>query len=106
MLDKTAELFSSTRQSVPGSSIGNLQSTQAADDRDNSADFDWSNDSSIILRPQPGIAAYYNKANELVIRQEAVRGYDEEDRLIFINPENQQTFIDKLTDIMGVPSLG
>jgi hypothetical protein len=71
----------------------------------NDDDFDWNTDDSIILKEQRATAAYHNKGGELVIRQKAC--WDEEgDIFILVAPENCDTFIDRLTDIMRIPSMG
>jgi hypothetical protein len=70
---------------------------------DDSADFDWSNDDSIILREQPQTAIYFNAHGGLVIRQ---RSWPDDDVYVYINAELIDVFIDKLTDIIGVPSVG
>jgi hypothetical protein len=74
---------------------------------DDSKDFDWSNDDSIVLREQPETAIYFNPNGALVIRQRAVWPNDEDgDPYVYINPENIEHFLDKLTDICGVPCVG
>ena len=68
-------------------------------------DFDWSSDDSVVLHHQPAVAAYINQAGGLTIRQE--RSWDQdEDIIIAIAPENVGEFIDKLTDVIGIPSFG
>ena len=68
-------------------------------------DFDWNNDDSVVLHHQPAVAAYINHAGGLTIRQE--RSWDQdEDIIIAIAPENVGEFIDKLTDVIGIPSFG
>jgi hypothetical protein len=68
-------------------------------------DFDWGNDEDIVLREQQSIAIYRNMHGGLVIRQE--RGWDqEEDVCIIVTAENINTFIDRLTDVAGIPSFG
>jgi len=70
-----------------------------------SAGFDWVDDDSIILRHQPAVAVYIGQNGHLVIRQE--RQWDEDgDTIICIAPESIDTFIDKITDVVGVPSIG
>jgi hypothetical protein len=67
--------------------------------------FDWNDDDSIILKEQKAIAAYYNPAGGLVIRQKA--DWDEDrDTYVVITSTNCDAFIDRLTDIMGIPSFG
>jgi len=67
--------------------------------------FDWFTDDSIVLERQLPVAIYFNKRNHLVIRQEA-DGYSDEDTVIFIAPQNIAEFIDKLCDVVGIPSVG
>jgi hypothetical protein len=72
---------------------------------DDAADFDWFSDDSIVLRPQLAVAIYQNERGGLVIRQE--RNWDEDnDTFIVISPENISAFIDKITDVAGIPSFG
>ena len=67
-------------------------------------DFNWSaDDSSIILREQPETAVYFNREGSLVIRQHR---WPDDDMVIFISASNIDTFLDKITDICGVPSVG
>ncbi|MCC8956133.1 hypothetical protein H8B02_22680 [Bradyrhizobium sp. Pear77] len=65
-------------------------------------DFDWSVD-PMVLREQLATAIYFNDTGDLVIRQKQWPG---EDNLIFVAPNCQQEFIDKLTDALGIPSFG
>jgi hypothetical protein len=68
-------------------------------------DFDWTDNNAVVLHEQPATAVYFNTQDGLVIRQE--RTWDrEEDTFIVISKENVQQFVDKLTDICGVPSIG
>ncbi|MGY4160199.1 MULTISPECIES: hypothetical protein [unclassified Bradyrhizobium] len=66
-------------------------------------DFDWSVDGAMVLREQLATAIYFNDSGDLVIRQ---RQWPGEDNLIFVAPNCQQEFIDKLTDALGIPSFG
>ena len=70
------------------------------------SDFDWSKDEdSIVLRQQLAVAVYWNGAGGLTIRQE--RDWNqEEDAIIAIAPENVSAFVDKLTDVIGIPNAG
>lgn len=68
-------------------------------------DFDWLNDNSVVLREQPETAVYFNADRALVIRQRAAWN-QEDDPFVFISPANIGEFLDKLTDICGVPSVG
>jgi hypothetical protein len=68
-------------------------------------DFDWHDDDSVVLRHQPAVAIYRNNAGGVTIRQE--RSWDQdEDVTIYIDRDNIPAFIDKLTDICGIPSAG
>jgi hypothetical protein len=55
--------------------------------------FDWLNDPAVILHDQAAIAAYFNRCNELVIKQRDTLG---EEATIFITPENVERFLDGL----------
>lgn len=68
-------------------------------------DFDWANDPSVILQEQRATAIYKNKYDGVVIRQE--RSWDEEsDPFLVIAEHNCATFLDRLCDLMGIPSAG
>jgi hypothetical protein len=66
-------------------------------------EFDWSQDDSVILRQQPETACYYNAEGSLVIRQ---RGWPDEDSVVIIAAPCVDAFIDGLSDIAGIPSVG
>ena len=66
------------------------------------SDFDWNIDDSVILREQPATAVYFNKNDDLVIRQKRWP----EDAFIYISAESLDTFLDKLSDACGIPSIG
>ena len=68
-----------------------------------SEDFDWSDDSVVVIREQPETAIYFNPTGGLVIRQR--NGWDE-DHYVYINAPLIGIFIDKLCDVVGIPSLG
>src|SRR5262249_950592 len=67
------------------------------------ADFDWSDTDSVILPEQPATACYFNPRGELGIRQK--QGPDDHS-FIYIAPDFISEFVDKLTDIIGIPSVG
>jgi hypothetical protein len=68
------------------------------------SDFDWvKNEDDIVLRSQPETAIYFNPHGSLVIRQ---RNWPDDDAFVVINAESIDRFIDKLTDIIGIPSVG
>jgi hypothetical protein len=66
-------------------------------------EFDWEADDIVAFHEMPRTAIYWNQHGALVIRQQ--RHYDE-DAFIFISPEMIDSFIDKLTDFVGIPSVG
>jgi hypothetical protein len=68
-----------------------------------SEDFDWSDDSLVVIQEQRETAIYFNPAGGLVIRQ---RIDWEEDVYVYINAPLIAAFIDKLCDIVGIPSTG
>jgi hypothetical protein len=70
-------------------------------------DFDWqANDDAIVVKPQPGIAVYLNKADDVVIRTQNTTYPGEDDHFAFIQPESLQAVIDRLCDIAGIGSGG
>lgn len=79
-----------------------LAEPPAVDDAD---DFQWDDD-SVVLHDQPATAIYFNKFGGLVIRQEARWPSDEDDPYVVIAPNNVAAFIDKITDVVGIPSVG
>jgi hypothetical protein len=72
----------------------------------NGKSFDWIDDrNAVLLSEQRAVAAYFNADDDLVIRQE--RSWcDDEDQIVVIHKDNIAAFIDKLTDICGIPSVG
>jgi hypothetical protein len=66
-------------------------------------DFDWSDPDAEILPQQPRTAAYFDVAGSLVIRQQ---NWPDEDSVIIIASASVDTFIDKLCDVIGIPSFG
>jgi hypothetical protein len=67
--------------------------------------FDWLTDNSVVLQEQPQTAVYFNSTGGLVIRQQVSCGLDD-DTFILIAPQSIGEFLDKLTEICGVPSFG
>jgi len=65
--------------------------------------FDWSGD-SVVLEEQLRVAVYIGERGDLVIRQRADWNQDE-DTVVLIAPQNIMEFVDKLTDVAGIPSL-
>jgi hypothetical protein len=68
-------------------------------------EFDWFKDESVILEEQLPVAVYFNERDHLVIRQRDP-WHGDEDTFIYIAPQNIDAFIDKLTDVVGIPSAG
>jgi hypothetical protein len=58
-------------------------------------------DSSVVLHGQAATAIYFNGDNSLVIKQE---NWPDDDHYIIITESNIEAFLDRLTDICGVPS--
>jgi hypothetical protein len=69
------------------------------------SDFDWNDPETVTLQEQPATAIYFNPVGVLVIRQR--RAWDQdEDAFVYISPENVGVFLDKITDVCGVPTVG
>jgi hypothetical protein len=67
-------------------------------------DFDWSEaDDCIVLHHQPKTAIYRNPDNSIVIRQ---YNWPDEDSFVVITESNIDGFLDKLTEVCGIPSCG
>jgi hypothetical protein len=66
-------------------------------------DFDWNDTESVVLHEQPATACYFNEDGGLVIRQ---RRWPDDDSWVVIAADQIDTFVDKLTDIIGIPSVG
>jgi hypothetical protein len=75
----------------------------SADAPEANSDFDWNDTESVVLHEQPATACYFNEDGDLVIRQRCWPG---DDVLVVIAPDQIDTFIDKLADIIGIPSAG
>ena len=68
-----------------------------------SEDFDWSDTESVVLSEQRETAIYWNASGELVIRQKC---WPDDDVWVVITEGQVDRFLDKLTDICGIPSIG
>jgi hypothetical protein len=66
-------------------------------------EINWFTDDCVVLYEQPSTAIYFNRVGALVIRQEGRDGPDD-DPFIIIAKNNIEEFLDRLTDICGVPS--
>jgi hypothetical protein len=69
-------------------------------------DFDWCNDDAVVCVEQIPVAAYLNEAGCLVIRQKADWPHQEDDAFVIVAEANVMTFIDKICDLAGIPSVG
>jgi len=67
-------------------------------------EFSWNDDDSVVLQEQRRKAIYFNTRGELVIRQECNWPHEDSDIVVIIAKNNIEQFLDKLTDICGVPS--
>jgi hypothetical protein len=56
-------------------------------------DFNWADDPAVVLQTQYGTAIYFNKFDEVVIRQQR---FDDEDVFIYIQPTFIREFINRL----------
>ena len=68
---------------------------------DSRHDFDWDAGDIVVLHEQPRTALYFNVNGALVIRQER---WMDDDVFVFIAREYLDSFVDKLTDMLGIPS--
>ena len=67
------------------------------------SDFDWGDVDGVVLAEQAETAVYWNPKGDLVIRQ---RNWHDDDSLIFISKNSVDEFVDKLCDVVGIPSFG
>jgi hypothetical protein len=78
---------------------------QPVEDEEGDLDFDWDDKETLVFRRQLAVAVYRNPEGALVIRQEP--DWNEDcDTYIVISPENVSAFIERLTDVAGIPSIG
>lgn len=84
---------------------GNLPPTKVPAVVPDNRKFDWNDDDSVVLHEQPETAIYWNPHGALVIRQRASwNEYD--DPFVVVAANNVHDFLDRLTDICGIPSAG
>jgi hypothetical protein len=69
-----------------------------------SGDFSWDDAEAVVLHEQPETAVYWNPNGDLVIRQR--RHWPDDDVWVVITGDSVDRFLDKLTDICGIPSVG
>jgi hypothetical protein len=67
---------------------------------------DWNKTKSVVCEQQDAVAIYFNSTGALVIRQQADWPHQEDDSIIIIAEHNIDHFLDRLTDICGMPSFG
>jgi hypothetical protein len=89
----------------PGQDTGKTQEKPGTSDvvpraSDDNKDFDWYADDLVVLQEQPRTALYFNPNGALVIRQ--VNEYFD-DPFVFIAPEYFESFMEKLSDLFGIP---
>lgn len=80
---------------APGPNVGKSDS-----------DFDWHENDSVVLREQPETAIYFNAYGQLVIRQREDWPHENGDPYVVISENNISDFLDKITAICGIPSVG
>jgi hypothetical protein len=68
--------------------------------KDDDKYFDWGADDLVVLHEQPLTALYFNPNDALVIRQQ---NWPEGDRFVFIAAEYLESFVEKLSDLVGIP---
>jgi hypothetical protein len=62
-------------------------------------EFNWSTDESVIINEQPATAVYWNKQDQLVIRQQVP--YPDEDVYVVFNQENLRHLIEMIEMRLG-----
>jgi hypothetical protein len=73
---------------------------------ESTSEFNWIEDADdIILPEQRAVAVYWNKQGSLIIRQEKA-WCDEDDQFVVVEKANVNVFIDRLTEVLGIPSVG
>ena len=73
--------------------------------QDDYPDFNWNDEEAVVFRRQLAVAVYRTPDGGLVIRQ-GPDWNDEDDACIAISSENVGAFVDRLTEVVDVPSLG
>ncbi|WP_456748992.1 hypothetical protein [Bradyrhizobium sp. USDA 4470] len=91
-----------TAEKVVDNAVASGKVSLAPPQEDDGVDFSWSDSSSIVIREQLETAAFINMAGELVIKQ---RRWLDDDQTLFIAKHCIAEFIDKLTEVVGIPSV-
>lgn len=85
--------------------IADTNAEEPSADQGKHPDFDWNDEETVVLGRQLAVAVYRTPDGGLVIRQE--RDWNEEDdTYIVISPQNVSAFVDRLVDVVGIPSVG
>jgi hypothetical protein len=66
-------------------------------------DFDWRTDDAVVLRSQPATAIFFNRDDDLIIRQQCDH---DDDVAVIVTKQNVSAFLDALTDALGIPAFG
>jgi hypothetical protein len=90
-----------TSDNSKSSTISQTENDQAGDCQE----FDWDDTESVVLPAQSKVAIYHNPHGDLVIREKAHWG-DDEDAIVIIASQNTDAFVDRLCDLIGIPSVG
>ena len=69
------------------------QSEPAPAENQDDRDFDWRDDSAIVIHEQPKTAVYLNGHDQVVIRQQ---GWPEDDAWVYVSRENLPALIREL----------
>jgi hypothetical protein len=101
--DSNSPLPQALPQAIEAQPDSESPSPPVTDRLDDAEEFDWNDESSIVLRAQAETAIYRNPVGDLVIRQ---RNWPDEDSFVVIAANCEAQFIDQLTDMMGIPTLG
>jgi hypothetical protein len=64
-------------------------------------EFDWGDPGGLMCEEQQAVVAYRNDNRDLVLRQKANWPHDQDDAVIIIAKGNIETFVDRLTDLLG-----
>jgi hypothetical protein len=79
-------------------------SLSATDEPDGETiEFTWADGEDVVIRERRAIAAYFNQFGELVIRQKC---WPEDDPIIYVPHDDILNFLEKLSDICGIQSVG
>jgi hypothetical protein len=88
----------------PGQDVGQERDKPATTEvvppsNDDYEHFDW-DDEIVVIHEQPRTAVYFNPNGALVIRQDR---WPDKDQFVFIAPGYFEQFMEKLTEMLGIP---